>query len=240
MQAPKDEAQCCQICEKPTTGEYTFGRETLSLCDACREARKLRDEDDDKLGRVIDLRRSGQYDEALAYLDAISESNRDGEKSRYLARNVAGYRGMILSELGRYTQAEDAYKALGELGFADSWERGEYALGLARTLETVGRDREALAVFEDALAAEDPEDLNAAPSLLAELARLSEKLGQPVDPKWRRLAEAVADEYAVEMPTNDSFGQALLTLEQLTRSAKPKRQREWEAEHGADSDEKDE
>lgn len=112
-----------------------------------------------------------------------------------------------------------------------------HALGTAHTLEALGRHGEAVAALEDALSHEDNGHLDTASHLLAEVARRSGKLGQPVDPKWRRLAEAVAEEYAVDMPANDSLGQALLALQELTRSAKPKRLREWEQEHGTEPDE---
>lgn len=238
MQSPKEEAPFCANCEKrPATEEYTRGGRTTMLCTTCFDRWNVQDVYEGSILHIENLRRGGKCDEALAYLDAILESNRDRDHDGWLARSIAAHRALLLFLVGRYADAEEAQKARAQLGFANAWERHEHAVGLAHVLEALGRDVDALAVLEDALGHEEDGYLNEAPHLLAEVARLSEKLGQPVDPKWRPLAEAVADEYGIEMPANESFGQALVTLEELTRSAKPKRQREWEAEHGPDSDE---
>lgn len=207
------------------------------VCALCLDRLSVQEAYENQLVHIGNLARNSHYDEALACLKAIFESNRDRDHDGWLARSITAHRALILFQAGRYAETEEAYKALAKLVVVDAWDRGECALGLAHTLEALGRDQEAVAVLGDALGHEDLGYLNTAPGLLGEVARLSEKLGQPVDPKWRPLAEAVAEEYAVELPANDSFGQALLTLEELTRSAKPKRQREWEAEHGTDSDE---
>jgi tetratricopeptide (TPR) repeat protein len=238
MQPPNDDAQLCANCQKrPAVKTYSRGRFTDMVCASCFDRLSVQEAYEDKLIHIGDLARNGKYDDALACLGAILEGNRDRDHDGWLSRSIVAHRALILFQAGRYAESEEACKARAQLGFADAWERCEYAHGLANALEALGRDGEAVAVLEDALGHEDLGYLNAAPGLLTELVLLSEKLGQRVDPKWRPLAEAVAKEYAVEMPANDSFGQALRTLEELTRSAKPKRQREWEQEHGTDSDE---
>jgi len=111
-----------------------------------------------------------------------------------------------------------------QLGFADVGERWEYAHELALVLNARGRVREAAALLEDALGYPAPlHYLPSALGVLVELARLSEKLGQPVDSKWLSLAGAVAERYGVEMPVNDSVGKAILTLAKTVRGMVPKR-----------------
>ena len=243
MQVSEDEARRCEFCGKPATTVYACGNAALSTCDACHEQQTVREAHERQLVHVIELTMRRQYDEALAFLDALLESNRERDQDAWLARHIAHHRVQILWDTGRYAEAEQACEAWAELGFVDIGERLIHALETARILEVSGRVQQALDALENALGHgetlghDDVKYLDSAPYPLAELARLSDKLGQPVDPKWRRLAEAVADEYGVEMPIKESLGQALLALEGLTRGAKPKRQREWEAEHGADADE---
>ena len=244
MEASNEETPLCTNCKKsPAVEKYTRGGRTVMLCAPCFDRWNVQDEYEGKTLYIYDLERGGKYDEVLACLDAILESNRDRDHDRWLARSIAHHRVQLLWDAGRYAEAEQACNAWAELGFADIGDRLMHALEIARIFEESGRDREALAALEDALGHgealghEDVRYLDPAPYPLAQVAHLSEKLGQPVDPKWRRLAEAVADEFGVEMPANDSLAQALVTLEEITRSAKPKRQREWEAEHGTDSDE---
>jgi len=174
------------------------------------------------------LQHRKQYDEALACLDAILEANRDRDHDSWLARSVAHDRALILFEAGRYREAEQAYRAWAQLGFDDVSQRWMHADGTARTLEVLGRDREAVAVLEEALGHEDPKYLPSAIWVLTGLVRLSEKIGQPFDSKWLRIAEAVAERYGVEMPVHDSPGQAILALQEAIRGKQPKRPSEWE------------
>jgi hypothetical protein len=88
------------------------------------------------------------------------------------------------------------------------------ALGTAETLEALGRDGEALAVLEDALGYEDAKYLPSVRSVLNELVRFSEKLALPVDPKWLKIAGALAERHGVEMPARDSPGDAIRALEE--------------------------
>ncbi len=82
----------------------------------------------------------------------------------------------------------------------------------AGVLDALGRPREGLAVLEEALGHRDPKDVPGAWGYLRDLAKLSEKLGQPVDPKYRSLAEETAAANGVEMPEHESLGKAILEL----------------------------
>lgn len=130
---------------------------------------------------------------------------------------------MILFNAARYPEAERAFRAWAELGFDDVSQRWMHADGTARTLEALGRDREAVAVLEEALGHQDPKYLPSAIWVLTGLARLSEKVGQPVDSKWLRIAEAIAERYGVEMPVRDSPGQAIFALDEALQGKQPKR-----------------
>src|SRR5262249_39495532 len=163
------------------------------------------------------LEERGQVDAALACLDAFLNANRDYDHDRQFARRVAHFRAMILFDAGRYTEAERACEAWAQLGFTRTWDRWEHGFETARTLDALGRTREALTVLEDALSHKNPYPFSA-PEKLVTLVELSEKLGQPVDPKWRSLAQEVAECYGVEMPKHDSLGKAILALEETVRS----------------------
>lgn len=224
MQHPNNETSLCALCEeKPATEQYTRAGHTETLCAACFERWTLQDALEGKLVHILGLARRRQYDEALACLDAILGANQERDHDGWLAQSVAHERAVILFEAGRYVDAEQAYHAWAELGFIDVWRRRMHALGLAKTLEALGRDREALAVLEDVLGYDDPRDLPFALTVLAELVRFSDKLGLSVDAKWLKLAEAAAERYGVEMPPGDSPGKAILALREITRSMQPKR-----------------
>jgi len=98
-----------------------------------------------------------------------------------------------------------------------------HALGLAKTLEALGRDREAVPALENVLGHEDSDDLPLALTVLTELVRISDKLALPVDAKWLRIAEAVASHNGVEMPTDASPAKAILVLQETVRGEQPKR-----------------
>lgn len=224
MQFPNDETLLCVLCrERPATDEYTISGHTKMVCATCLERWNVRAAYEDELLHLTALERRGQYDEALACLDAIMEANRDRDHDGWLARSIADHRVLILLDAGRYAEAEEACKAWALLGFADVSQRWMHALGAAHALEALSRDREALVALEDALGHEDPKYLPSVLGVLTELVRLSEKVGQPVDPKWRRIAEAVAERYGVDMPARSSLSGAILALEEVTRGKQPKR-----------------
>ena len=106
----------------------------------------------------------------------------------------------------------------------------------AETLDELGRPREGLAVLEEALSHRDPpRDVPSAWGYLEDLAELAEKLGQPVDPKWRSLAEESAKWRKVEMPKHESLGKAIFELAKIIRKEDP----ESQEEEGEDSDDDD-
>ncbi|MEZ4294480.1 MAG: hypothetical protein R3B70_05860 [Polyangiaceae bacterium] len=178
----------------------------------------MQDAYESKLEHISDLEAEGKSDEALACLDTILEANRHQDHDGWLAWSIADHRALILQEAGRYLEALQASAALADLGFADVSQRWSHAVGAARALEALGRDREAVAVLEDSLRHEDEKYLPAALSVLGWLVHISDKLALPVDPKWLRTAEAVARYHGVAMPTGDSPGKAILALEDLLRS----------------------
>jgi len=197
------------------------------VCATCLERREVRDAYEGKLLHITALERRKQYDEAIVCLNTILEENHARDHDGWLARSVADHRVLILLDAGRYAEAEQACKAWSQLGFSDVSERWMHALGTAHTLEGLGRDREAVAALEDALGYEDPKYLPSVLGVLTELVRFSEKLALPVDPKWLRIAEAVAERYGVGMPVHDSPGQAVFALEEAVRGKQPKRPSEW-------------
>ncbi|MEZ4298898.1 MAG: hypothetical protein R3B70_28370 [Polyangiaceae bacterium] len=219
-----DEQPLCTLCqERPATDKYMLSGRTKMVCATCVERWNVQEAYESKLLHIGTLERHAQYDEALACLDAILEANRDRDHDRWLARSVADHRVLILLDAGRYAEAEEACKAWAQLGFADVSQRWMQALGTARTLEALGRDREAVAALEDALGYEDPKYLPSILGVLTELVRLSEKVGQAFDSKWLRTAEAVAERYGVDMPARSSPSEAILALEETTRGKQPRR-----------------
>jgi tetratricopeptide (TPR) repeat protein len=192
-----------------------------------QERWRLQDTYEDTLLDIVALEDSGKYDEAIACLDSILESNRERDRDGWLARNVAAHRAMIFMETGRYAEAEQAWNAMAQAGFADVSERFEYAEGKAHALDAQGRASEAAALLEDAL--RHPIPWHLLPSALwplADLAHFSEKLAQPFDPKWLSLAEAIAKRYGMDMPVKDSAARAILALRETIRSTKAQPLRE--------------
>jgi tetratricopeptide (TPR) repeat protein len=229
MQFPDDEPQPCWFCEKrPATEKYT--RKTINemVCVTCLDRMLVQDALEDRFLHIIGLSRDERYDEALACLDEILEANRHRDHDKWLARSIARDRTCILFDAGRYEEAERACEAWAQLGLDDVGERWFHGAENARILDALGRPREALAALEDALTYRDPKDLPGARGPLVLLVELSEKLGQPIDPKWRSLAEALARRYRTELPVADSLGKAILELAEITRGKQPKFPHEWE------------
>ena len=202
-----------------------FGTSHLDVCARCREWLEARDELENILRNNMELEERGQIDEALGALDAFMAAKQHCDRDFRFARRVAHFRAMTLFDAERHAAAERACAAWAQLGFANVWERWAHGYETAQTLDALGRPQEALSALEDALTHRDQLFLGAADKLVA-LVDLSEKLGQPVDPKWQSLADAVAEEYGVEMPTRDSLGETIRVLAETIRDMLPVRARD--------------
>jgi tetratricopeptide (TPR) repeat protein len=239
MQSPNETPQPCWSCKKqPATAKYTRGNINEMLCATCLDRMAVQDALEDRSRHIDDLENREQYDEVLACLDEILEANRHRDHDKWLARSIASDRARILFDAGRYAEAEQACKAWAEFGFENVWQRWLHGSVTAETLDALGRSREGLAVLEDALTYRDPKYLPHVWTHLAELAEISEKRGQPVDPKWRSLAQESAAWHGVEMPEHQEVGKAILELAETIREQPPKQQmRRGEGEDSDDDDE---
>jgi len=225
MQSADEENQTCSCCKERQATE-TYARatpaETISdrVCATCLDRREVQ-EAFECICRdvIIPLEISGQYDEALARLDRFFEANRHRDHDNWLARSIARDRAMILSSACRYAEAERACEAWAGLGFADVGERWMHGSVAAETMDELGRSTEGLAVLEDALSYRDPSYVPGAWGHLETLAEISERLGVPVNPKWRNLAQASGEWYGVEMPKQESLAKAILALAEAIRNA---------------------
>jgi len=217
-----EKPRLCWLCEKnEATEPYVRGKQTGMVCATCLENNRARDALEDRLRYIGDLETSRRYDEALACLDEILAANRHRDHDLWLARSIAMHRAYILFDAGRYAEAEKACEAWAQLGFQDVWRRWMHGFHEAKILDALGRPREALAALEDALSYQEPREIPSAHYMLVSLVELSEKLGQPVDPKWRGLAEALAKHHGVEMPVDASLGKAILELDKTIRAKQP-------------------
>jgi tetratricopeptide (TPR) repeat protein len=226
VQQPDEEPQICWSCEKNEASEpFPYAGHLTLVCARCLPRLKARDELDRVLQQSIELVERGQVDAVLASLDAFLEANRDYDYDRRFARQVAESRAVLLFDAGRYAEAEQACQAWAQLGFTRVLDRWAHGFETARTLDALGRPREALAILENALSYRD-QYLFSAAEMLVTLVELSKKLGQPIDPKWRSLAEAVAEAYGVEMPVDESLEKTCLALAEMTREILPKRARD--------------
>lgn len=227
MQSPNDEPPLCALCQKkPAVEKYTCKTLDEMVCATCFDRWSVQEVLEGEMLQILDLERARKHDEAIARLDTILGANRDRDHDGWLANSVALGRSSILFDAGRYAEAEQAYREWAQVGFIDLWRRQMHALGLAKTLEALGRDREAMAVLANVLGHEERKDLPLALTVLSELARISDKLDLSVDPKWLRIAEAAAGCYGVELPARDSPCDAILALEEATRGRQPKRPNE--------------
>jgi tetratricopeptide (TPR) repeat protein len=218
MQSLNEKPQICWTCEKnEATEPFIYAGHTTLTCVTCLPRLKARDELDRISRQIIELEGPGQVDAVLASLDAFLDANRDYDYDRRFARKVADHRVTLLLEAGRYDEAELVCKAWAELGFTTVYERWTHGSATAETLDALGRPREGLAVLEEALSHQDPTCVPAALYHLETLAEISEKLGQPVDPKWRSLAQESAAWHGVEMPKHESLGKAILEVEEAIR-----------------------
>ncbi|UQA61682.1 hypothetical protein [Polyangium aurulentum] len=233
--SPAEEPKLCWLCGKnEATEPYALSKQTEMICATCLERRRARDALEDRLIYITNLEYDRRYDAALACLDEILEANRHRDHDLWLARSIAMLRSSILFNAGRYAEAEKACEAWAQLGFRNIHDRWMHAFEKAQTLNALGRPREALAVVEDGLGHQDPRYIEAAMLLLTPLVRLSKKLGQPVDPKWRGLAEAWARHHEIDMPVGDSLEKTILELQKIYRARKPEFANDEGAEDEAD------
>jgi tetratricopeptide (TPR) repeat protein len=218
MQVPDEEPRMCDTCkERPATERYAWATSEKSitemLCARCHDmAVAFTAIQFDPV--LIDLHGreyhgEDVYDDVLARLDEILEANRHRDHDQRLVRSVALQRACALDEAGRYAEALQACEAWAEVGFNDASDRQLYRNVKAQALHGLGRSREGLALLEDALACRDPQDPRIAKWDLEKLARISEELRQPVDPKWRSLVQEL---YGVEVPEHEPLGKAILSL----------------------------
>jgi tetratricopeptide (TPR) repeat protein len=237
MPSKDEQSQLCERCkQRPATEKFTRDNTSEMLCAACFDWTTVYHALHDASLHFLDLEDREQYDEALACLDEILEANRHRDHEKWLARSIARERASIFFNAGRYAEAEKACEAWVALGIHDAGDRWMYGGMLAKTLDAQGRTREAVAALEDALSYRDPKDTPAAYNYLWRLAELSAKIGQPVDPKFRSLAEETAERNGVEMPQHESLGKAILDLADTIPRALRKRRGEPEP---SDDDEDD-
>jgi tetratricopeptide (TPR) repeat protein len=224
---PNDDQQVCAFCEEqPAIEAYKLGDgRTLMVCAACNVRQKERDALESRFHHVLTLP-DDQDDEALACLDEILRANRDNDHDRSMARRVAWTRVWILSEAGRYADAEQALNAWAQLGFANVGERLLHARATAENLHAQGRTQEAVQCLEEGLGHAAPPQLPTAFLILEDLVQMSEKLGQPIDPKWQGLAEAGAKEWGFDLPDwkekGSSLGEAILEMNAAIRAPQDK------------------
>jgi tetratricopeptide (TPR) repeat protein len=225
-----DTVTTCWSCKKkPATTTYTNRRGTLSelVCAPCLDLLHLREEFEWGICETQDLAEQERYDEILAWLDAFEEANCHRDQDNWLAREIAAHRAFTFWEAERYAESLEACEKREQLGFEDVWQRWAAGGAKAQALEGLGRHQEALAVFEEAFSHQDPQHLRSAAYFLRVLVEFSANAGHE---KWRSVAEAVAEEYGVEMPARESLRESMLALAELTCGKRP--DEEPEAEHG--------
>lgn len=223
MHSPEEKPLLCASCEeRPAVKRYARGGLDEMLCASCFERWDVKDAYEGKILHISDLEAAGKYDDAIDCLNTILEANRDRDHDGWLARSVAHHRVLVFLDANRYPEALQACGAWANLGFTDLSERWQHATATGHALEGLGRDAEALAALEASLDYDvdydDERDLPTALGVLTELARFSEKLAEPLDPRWLRIAGAVAKRHGVEMPTDGSPARAILVLEEILRS----------------------
>src|SRR5262245_3133579 len=133
MQPPNDDQQLCAFCEEqPAVEAYKLGDgRTLMICAACGVRHRVRDALESRRNHILTLADDGKVDEALACLDEIWQANRDNDHDLWLARNVASERASILTDAGRFVEAERALNEWAQLGFAHGRERMFHARATA-------------------------------------------------------------------------------------------------------------
>ncbi|TKC90034.1 hypothetical protein [Polyangium fumosum] len=237
MPSPTEKPRPCSFCEKrEATTTYTRAGRTLLVCATCLDRLEVQEALEYKTLDLIELRKRDQYDEVLAYLDAFEQTNRHRDHDGWMARSIAAEREYTLYAAGRYEEALQVSEAVAQLGFENVTYRWSHGGSKARILQALGRDREALAAYEEAFRHQDPRYASAIPYYLPTLVELSDNVGQPVDETWRRVAEAGAEDFAVELPVRDSLGESMRALAEMTQGMPSKREREWKAKQGGGAD----
>lgn len=214
-----ESSQTCWSCSKrPASTRYTNQTGKLSelVCEPCLDLLQLQEAFGRGIGDTRDLAEEERYDEILAWLDAFEEANRHRDQGGWLAREIASHRALIFWQAERYAESLEWCEKREQLGFEDVWQRWATASAKAVALEGLERHQEALAAFEDAFSHQDPQHLGSAVYFLRPLVELSENAGQPVNEKWRGVAQAVAEKYGVELPVRESLGESMLALHEMT------------------------
>ncbi len=223
---------CWSCRKKPATEPYIRPKSTERVCATCLDRLQVQDAFERALLHFLKLEDEERYDEVLAGIDAFLEANRHRDHDQWLARSAAMHRTCVLSEAGRDAEADEACDAWGRFPFDNVTDRWFHASVKAQIAQDLGRAQEALPIFEEAFSHQDPRFASSIPYYLHWLVEFSDAVGQPVDEKWRRVAEAGAENFAVEMPVRDSLGESMLALAEMTREMPSKAEREWRMKHG--------
>lgn len=219
--ANDDQAQICWSCkERAATVAYFVGQKSTMVCPRCQQWLTSRSELEQLLRDNLELEDEGRIDEALQRLDAFVKAHAGIDRDLQFQRQIAHHRAMMLIDAERYVEAESACTAWAQLGFANAWERWEHGFEAARMLRALGRLQEALSTLENAMTHEDGMFL-AASEKLELLVDLADELGQPVNPKWQRLAQSVANAYGVELEPHAVLSQTIRRLAEAIRDKLP-------------------
>ncbi|MDI1431749.1 hypothetical protein [Polyangium sorediatum] len=228
----------CWFCrKKPATELYIQPKSTKRVCATCLDRLQVQDAYEHAWLHFLVLEDEERYEEVLAGIGAFLEANRHRDHDQWLARSITRDRSSVLFEAGRYPEADEACDAWGRFPFDNVTDRWFHGSVKAQIVQALGRPQEALSIFEEAFSHQDPRYASAIPYYLHWLVDFSDAVGQPVDEKWRCVAEAGAEDFAVEMPVRGSLGESMLALAEMTREMPSKRQREWEAKHGGGTSE---
>ena len=231
---PADETQpLCWFCrKKPATHTHTRTNLSEMVCATCLDRLQVQHDYEHAWLHFLELLNDERYDEVLAGVDVFLAANRHRDHDQWLARSVAMSREMVLFEAGRYAEADEACDAWGRFPFDNVTDRWSHGSSKARIALALGRPQDALAIFEEAFRHQDPRYASAIPYYLHWLVDFSDAVGQPVDEKWRPVAEAGAEDFAVEMPVRGSLGESMLALAEMTQGMPSKAEREWRARQG--------
>jgi Tetratrico peptide repeat len=212
MEEDDSDPTTCELCRAPAVKRYVHPGWSAWVCARCADQCVARDAYEDELPRIWNLHLERRYDEELTILDAIYQANKHLDHNLWMTRGVAEHRADILRDARRFAEAEVAYRHSMALGFEDVSIRWLNAVGLAHTLDALGRTKEGAAVLEEALSHQERRFLPSAIGYLEDLVLLSNKIGRPVDARWLKLAAEVAELYGVALPPGDTPGEIILSL----------------------------